>query len=171
MADGDLLASTEESLWTRNDEQSYNPGNLKGKRYMEISQYVVKPGHGHDWSELVKLIKAGYKKSMPDASWSMYEQAYGTLGEGYLVIWPMASMAEIDHNFAADKDFVAAMGADGMKKMAELEAECIETSMTNLFALSPKMSAPPQAWIDAEPDFWKAPKPMMAKKPEAKPAQ
>jgi len=169
VADGELLSETAESIWTRSDSMSYNAGNLKGKRYMEISQYFIKPGKGEEWEELVKLVKAAYMKGVPSASWSMYEEAYGTGGHAYLVLWPLSSMSDIDKNFASDKDFVAAMGKDGMKKLAELEAECVESTQTNLFSFSPKMSSPPQAWIDAEPDYWKAPKAAVAKAPATKP--
>ena len=170
VADGDLLASTDESTWVRRDDQSYNSGNLMGARLMEISKYVVKPGHMKEWDELVKMVLDGYKKGVPSSKWTMFEEAYGSDGASFLVIVPLKSMEEIDHHFAHDKDFMDAVGKDGMKKLDELEASCVESEMTNLFAISPKMSAPPDSWVKAEPDYWK-PKPAPVKKPEAKPAQ
>jgi hypothetical protein len=41
-----------------------------------------------------------------------------------------------------------------MKKMAELEAACVESRQTNLFFIDPKMSYPPEAFVKADPDFW-----------------
>ncbi len=62
------------------------------------------------------------------------------------------------------------MGADGMKRMGELEAAAIEESQTNLFAFNAKMSYPRDEWVKADPDFW-APKaaatPAAKKKTEA----
>ena len=85
----------------------------------------------------------------------------------------MKSAAEVDQSFAQDKQFMASMGEDGMKKFSELLAVAIETSQRNLFAFTPSMSYPPDEWIKADPDFWK-PKPHAAaanKKAEEKPAQ
>jgi len=171
VADGELLVSSEESYWTRSDELSYNPGGLTGDRLMDISEYDVKPGHGKEWEELVKLVIDGYKKGVPGASWTMFEEVYGSGGSVYLVMWPLKSMADIDHNFATDKDFVAAMGKDGMKKLADLEASCVESNNTNLFVFNPKMSRVPDSWIKAEPDYWKSKAATPVKKAEAKPAQ
>jgi hypothetical protein len=170
VADGDLLANSDASLWTRNDEMSYNTGNLVGKRFMELELFRIKPGHEKDWSDAVKLVKAGYMKGLPETGWVMYEQAYGVPGNEYLVITSLKSMAEIDSNFASGHKFVEAMGEKGMKQLGELSAASIEAQQTNLFQINPKMSYPPEPWIAAEPDFWK-PKAAAPKRPAPKPAQ
>ena len=169
VADGDLLADADASLWTRNDEMSYNTGNLVGKRFMELELFRIKPGHEKEWSDAVKLVKDGYKKGIPETSWVMYQQAYGVPGNEFLVITTLKSMAEIDTNFATGKKFVEAMGDKGMAKLGELSAASIEAQQTNLFQINPKMSYPPEPWIQAEPDFWK-PKMAAPKKPAPKPA-
>jgi hypothetical protein len=56
------------------------------------------------------------------------------------------------------------MGPDGMKKLSELSAACIESSQTNLFQFNPKMSYPPEEWIKADPGFWKPTMAAAAKK-------
>ena len=93
-------------------------------------------------------------------------------GTSYIVITPLKSMAEVDTNFANNSKFMAAMGADGMKKLSELSASAIEESSTNLFAFSPKKSYVPEEWVKADPEFWK-PKaaPAAATKGEEKPAK
>ena len=62
------------------------------------------------------------------------------------------------------KKFEAAMGPDGMKKLSELSAACIESSQTNLFQFNPKMSYAPEEWIKADPGFWKPTMAVAAKK-------
>ena len=168
--DGDLLTAADASAWHKRDDMSYKTGDLVGMRYMELELIKLKPGHAKDWEDLVKLVKDGYMKGMPDYGWVMYEQVYGVPGDEYLVITTLKSGAEIDSNLMHGKDFVAAMGEKGMKKLDELASACIEAEQTNLFAISPKLSYPPESWIAAEPDFW-APKPAPVKKPAAKPAQ
>jgi hypothetical protein len=173
VADGDLLASTDASIWTLEPELS-NSSNLAGARFMEISQYVIKPGHRKQWEDIVKIVKDTYAKEDPSAHWTMFSEAFGAgPGDVYLVVWPEKSMADIDAHFANDKAFGEALGAENRKKLSELESDAIETEMTNLFSFNPAMSHPPEEWVKAEPDFWKH-KPMApAKKPApaAKPAQ
>lgn len=155
IADGDLLSSTETSMWVQREDLSLNPGFRVGSRIEEITQFRIRPGHYKEWEELVKLVLDGYKKGVPDAHWGAYEEAYGSPGGGFLVITTMKSASEIDANFASGKKFMDAMGAEGMKKMAELEASCVESEQTNLFKIDPKMSYPSDEMVQAEPGFWK----------------
>ena len=156
-ADGDLLAETNSSMWMRRDDLSFNQGFRVGARYESISQFVVRPGHVGEWDELVKLVIDGYKKGAPDAHWGTYEMLYG--GEtAFLVITTLRSGEEIDADFAKDSKFIAALGPEGLKKLEALEASCVVTRTNNLFRIAPKMSYPPAALVQAEPDFW-TPKP------------
>jgi hypothetical protein len=159
--DGDLLAKTDQSAWLLSPEYSLNTkGLMPGAHFMEISQYVVKPGHYKEWDELVKMVNAGYKKGVPSAHFTCYEMAFGNSSSGhvYIFLTSAKSMSEVDMEFATGKDFVAAMGPEGMKKLDELEAASVQSEQTNLFALNPKMSLPPEALIQSDPDFW-SPKP------------
>jgi hypothetical protein len=74
----------------------------------------------------------------------------------------------MDTRFSDDKKLSGAVGEAGMKKMAELEAACIESQQSNLFQFNPKISYPPDEWVKSD-SFWK-PKPA-APAPAAKPAQ
>ncbi len=153
-ADGDLLSSKDYSIWVKRDDLSLNPGFRVGARYEEIIQFFIRPGHYKEWEELVKLVSDGYKKGVPDFHWGTYEEAYGSPGGAFLVITTIKSAADLDAEEAQGKKFEEAMGADGMKKLEELEAACVESRQTNLFVIDPKMSYPPEAWVKADPDFW-----------------
>ena len=170
--DGDALSETDAAILVLNEEQSLRATvDIAQMRYFEISLFRVKPGHGHDWDELVKLVKAAYER-MPDVRWATYEVMYGQEGRTFVVITPRKSLAEIDKEMANDKDFASNMGEDGMKKLGELEAAAIESSQSNLFQFNPAMSYVYDAWIKAAPDFWK-PKASAktASKSEEKPAK
>jgi hypothetical protein len=153
-ADGDLLSSKDYSVWVKRDDLSLNPGFRVGTRYEEIMQFFIRPGHYKEWEELVKLVTDGYKKGVPDFHWGMYEEAYGSPGGAYLVITTLKSAADLDAEEGQSKKFEEALGADGMKKLEELEAACVESRQTNLFFIDPKMSYPPEAFVKADPDFW-----------------
>jgi len=176
VVDGELLSDSDVTILTYNEEQSLRSNVDVGQmRYFEISLYQVKPGHRKDWSDILTLVKAAYEK-IPDAKWAMYEVAYGPqTDDTYVLFNPLKSVSEIDHEFTEDKDFRAAMGEDGMKKLHDLEVAAIESSSNSLIAFNPKMSYPPPEWIKSDPDFWK-PKTMapmgmsMKKKAAEKPA-
>ena len=80
----------------------------------------------------------------------------------------MRSLAEVDESLGDSKKFEATLGPDGMKKLSELSAACIESSQTNLFQFNPKMSYPMEEWIKADPGFWKPAMPVAAKKAAAR---
>lgn len=173
MADGELLSDYDQTVATYSEEQSLRANvDIAHMRYFEISLYRVKPGHRAEWGEIVNLVKAAYDK-IPDAHWATYEVAYGQQEDTtYLIFSARKSASEIDRAFAEDKDFIAAMGEDGMKKLHDLESSAIASDQSNLFMFSSSMSYAPEEWIKADPDFWKpkmAPAPM--KKPAEKPAQ
>lgn len=171
-ADGDLLSAQDQTIMLYNDEQSLNSStDIAHMRYFEISLYHVRSGHRNEWEELVKLVKAAYEK-VPDTHWATFELMYGQEGGTYAVFVPMKSLKEVDEGFTKDKQFVSAMGEDGMKKLAELESSAVDFTQSNLFHFSPSMSYPRDEWIKADPDFWKPKAAMPAKqseKPAAKP--
>jgi hypothetical protein len=166
LADGELLSETDESAWSRRDDLSSNVKPGLGMHYMEVSQYVVKPGHEAEFAELAKMY-AEAAKGVPEIHWTAYEMVYGgAAGPTYLTLTAYKSLADADAAFGAYGAFSKAVGKDGMKKIAELSASSISTEMTNLFVVSPKMSIPPDEMVASDPAFW-TPKPVVkaAKKP------
>ncbi|MGH9546818.1 MAG: hypothetical protein ACRD23_16550 [Terriglobales bacterium] len=170
VADGELLSDYDTSALVYSDEYSLRSAvDIAHMRYFEISLYRVRPGHDADWDTIVKMVKAAYEK-IPDVRFATYFAQYGQEGGTYVVFTPMKSASEIDKGFAEDKQFMANMGEDGMKKFSELLAGAIEYSQHNLFSFTPSMSYVSDEWIKADPDFWK-PKTHAAapKKAEEKP--
>jgi hypothetical protein len=157
VADGAQLDSIDQAVFVLNDELSLRPmADLSQMRFMEVSLYHVRPGHGREWNELVKLVKAAYEKGVPGSHWGMFEQAYGGDGGSYLVLTARKGLAEIDHGFQVEsKQFQDAVGAEGMKKLDELVAASVESDQHQLFMFNPHMSYVLDEWIKADPDFWK----------------
>lgn len=155
-SDGDVLSQTDQSVWLRRDDLSTNVGGPPvGMRLLEVSEYVVKPGHQHEFEELAKkYLEAA--KSIPEFHWTAFQLAYGrSEGPTYIVLTALKSGEEADAEFGAGKKFAEAVGEDGMKKMAEMEAASVASEDTNLFIVSPKMSIPTDSMVKAEPDFWR----------------
>jgi hypothetical protein len=159
--DGDLLDTVDGGTFVLREDQSLRMAvDLPHMRYFEIERFHLKPGHSKEWDEAVKIVKAAYEK-IPDVHWAMYEEVYGG-GDTFVVINPMKAASEIDKGMAQGKDFEAAMGEEGMKKLDELSRAAIESEETNLFILNPRMSYVGDDMIKAD-DFWKRKEPAMPK--------
>jgi len=149
------LSETDGGAFQYRDEYSLRPAvDIAHMRYFEIELFQIKPGHEKDWDDIVKLVIAAYQK-IPDAHWATYANVYGMSDNTYVVFNPMKSADEIDKAFAEGKDFEAAMGEEGMKKLSDLSAAAIATTQTNLFAFNPRMSYVSDDWVKADPEFWK----------------
>lgn len=172
IADGDLLSRFDTSIWTYDEDMSFHaPVKIEEIRYMELSSISIKHGHHNDWVELTKLYKQGYA-NVSDAHWAVWDLQYGmSNNDVYLIAIPMRSLSDVDQETADQKQFAQALGPDGMKRLAELSAACIDEANTNLFEMAPKMSYPPDAWVQANPSLWKQSAATPAKKESAKPKQ
>jgi hypothetical protein len=174
MADGQLLTSYDSGVSVYREDMSLraNTVTIAQSRYFEIMRFKVRQGHDKDWEDLVKMYVDGYGSATQDVHWAMYQSQYGADNGGvYFVFNPMKSLAEVDSGFGDAKKFADKMGANGMKKLNELTAACVEDVAVNLFAFNPKESYVPDAWVKADPTFWKPAASKAAAKPEAKPAQ
>ena len=154
-ADSKLLDSMDQGVLSYHEDMSYKAtGDLTHARYMEITEYHVRPGHSKDWSDLVKLYISGCEKSGISAHWATFHIDYGAPDGTFLVFSSDKAMSVIDGKSAEGKKFAAAMGEDGMKKLGELLGAAVESSSTQLFAINPRQSYAPEAMIKADPEFW-----------------
>ena len=168
-ADGELLDSLEQTVFTFDEELSYRPSEDIGHmRFVEVTIFHVHPGHGKDFVELAKLVMEAHKKAGTSAHWSVWDKAYGGDADEYLLLSGDKNMADIDKGFAENDAFIAALGNDGKKKFRELIQTTIASVETELLAINPRQSYAKEEWIQADSEFWKpkpAPTAPVAKKP------
>jgi hypothetical protein len=159
MADGELLDSMDQGVFLFREELSLHPrSDLSPMRFMEVFAVHLRPGHSNDWNEIIKMVKAGYEKGVPEAHWGCFEEVYGGDSDTYIFLTGRKSLAELDRAADDNKKFEAAMGKDELKKLDELWAAAVESSQQQLFAVDARMSYVADEWIKSDPDFWK-PKP------------
>ena len=155
VADGALLESLENSSYVFRDDLSLRaPVDIPHMRYMEITIFNIRPGHGKDWDTLAKMYISAYEK-IPNAHWATFEKMYGTQsGSRYITITPMKSLSEVDQERMDDKGFASSMGDEQMQKIRELTASTIESMESNVVQFNPRMSYVADSWIKADPAFW-----------------
>jgi hypothetical protein len=161
LMDGDLLTGYDAGVMMLRPDLSLNKGSIDGTRYFEITAFVVKPGHTHEFEELAKIYIDTFRKIDPQTHWDTFEVMYGSPvqtdagGQVFLVFNLMKSLAETDKSIKASDKFASELGASGMQKVSELSAASIQLSNTNLFVINPRESNPPSEWIKKDPGFWK----------------
>ncbi|MBZ5528962.1 MAG: hypothetical protein LAN71_13810 [Acidobacteriia bacterium] len=128
--------------------------DLSKARYWTLTRFYVKPGHEMEFLQIAKAYKAAAEKDVPEGNWAMYSAMYGGPSGSFVLFEHSESGAELDRQSAVEEKYMASMGGEGMKKIAELAAASIESSESNLFAVNPRMSYPPAEWVKSDPEFW-----------------
>lgn len=180
IADGELLSSTDAATFLYREDLSFAaPLSIAEMRYFSIVDVHVRPGHSSEFEEMIKLWNDARTKAKVDVHLAVYQiYAGGSSLLTYLNFAPLKSLAGLEARNAANAKAVDdALGEEGRKKRDSLMASSVESVDRQLFIFSPKMSYPPEAWVTADPDFWK-PKPSKAaavtapgaKKENAKPS-
>jgi len=167
--DGEMVTDNATSaLMLRPDLSTNTKRPAVGTRVLEINQYVVRPGHVHEFEELAKLYIKGFE-NIPEVHWTAYELAYGGYGPiaapVFVTFTAYKSGAEVDAaNAAADK-LATALGKDKMELLSTLTAASVQNETSNLFYVDPKMSNVSEEEMKTDPEFW------THKAPAAKKAQ
>jgi hypothetical protein len=169
--DADYLKESTTSVFSFMPEISYHADvPIATMRYFRIAAIQVKPGHNDHFVEIRKLVRAAHEKANLGDHYAVYHRTGGGSTGLYLIFVPMKSLAEDDQFDSVHGDaYKAALGEDGRKKMADFAMQGAESTETQIFAFSPRMSYPPKAFLDTDKDFWAA-KPAPAAK-AAKPKQ
>ncbi|MGA3082993.1 MAG: hypothetical protein ABSD44_16705 [Terracidiphilus sp.] len=168
VADGELLEDTKQLIFSSVPELSYHSrADISHGRYLEARIIGVHPGHGKEFTELVKMWMAHSDKVGSANHWGAYRVEYGDQVGSYVFLTSDNSMADIDEGFSEEPKFAAAVSDEDKAKMRELRAAAIESDRFELYSVNPVQSYPPDDFVKADPTFWK-PKPPAA--PVAKPA-
>ncbi|MGA3010638.1 MAG: hypothetical protein ABSD72_10295 [Terracidiphilus sp.] len=164
-ADGELLESTNQLFFKYVPEMSYHPhGPNPHGRYLEARIVHVRPGHGKEFEELVKVWIAANDKVGSNNHWGAYRIEYGEQIGSYVFLSLDDSMADIDKGEAESPKFMEVMSEADRRDARELRSEAIDADRFELYSVNPAQSYPPEEFVKADPDFW-APK--AAAKPEA----
>jgi hypothetical protein len=150
------------------EDLSYNPGvTLADMRYFGVLTFHVKPGHGEEFKQVMKMVKEAHEKAKVNEHFAVFEVVAGAPGGTYLLFHPMKSLAEMDTYESIHKPYRDTLGEEGLKKLGELQAASIAKVEPSVFAFSPKMSYVSKEWAAGNADFWFPKTTVAAKKPAA----
>jgi hypothetical protein len=167
--DGELLTSSRTMTAVLRADLSYHANfrPIKGLRYFVMYTVRVRPGHEDEFVEARKHALAAHEKANLPDSYSIYQVNSGAPTGTFIFFVPMNSLAEMDEfPVVHGKAYQDALGEEGQKALREFDRNGLIGAESILVELSPKMSYPPKAFVDADPDFW-APKPAAAAKAAA----
>ncbi len=162
------------TIWHYRPDLSNNVAgaDLPHSHYWEVIVFHMRPGHVEQFDEVTKLYRDASVKSGQNIPWATYEAQTGVT-DAYLVLVPMKSLKDLDTGLAHQKDFGAALGAEGGQRMGKLTEEGVASIEDNIWMVNPEWSYVEKSWIDADPQYWTsgpAAKPARKHAPGAAPA-
>ncbi len=155
--DGELLDGLDQVVYTYDEKLSYHPHpDVSQAHYYEITIFHVRPGHRKDWYDVTKAYKEANDKAGTTAHWATYEIAFGGEADTFISITARKSLTEVDTGLGEGKKIAEALGGEeGMNKLDTDFWQAIDSARTELFSVNPKQSYAEEAWIKANPEFWK----------------
>jgi hypothetical protein len=168
VADGELLEDSKSLIFSFVPELSYHTrSDISHGRFLEARIIHVRPGHGKDFSELVKMWIAAEDKVGTKDHWGAYRVEYGDQIGSYVFLTSDNSLADIDESNAFESKFDAALSESDKVRLRELREAAIDADRFELYSVNPAQSYVPDEFIKADPDFWK-PKAVEASASESK---
>lgn len=154
--DGDFLSESRRATLEYMPELSYHPEvSVKGTRYFMVVSIRVKPGHGDHFKDIRKMVKAAHEKANLSDHYAVFRFTMGAPAGSYVIFVPMKTAVELDQwDDLHGQTYKDALGDEGRKQLDEFNRDGLESSESQLFTFSPKMSYAPKEWVEADPEFW-----------------
>jgi hypothetical protein len=150
----DMVSDSLEIYAHFRDDLSYG-GGLTGNRtrYLIVTTVTVLPGHGGDFAELRRQIRAGHERARAGDNIAVYQVDSGMPDGSYLMFTFTASLDEAGTVMQFRSRLQERAASDNL---AVLAAKSIQQSQTAVFAVNPEISYPAPEWIQSDPEFWSA---------------
>jgi hypothetical protein len=139
------------------EDLGYLPGsiNLSEMRYLRTVEYRIFPGHEREFEEGIKTLAESYSKLQADRPWIVYEMNVGAATPTFVVLVPLATIAENDELQAWKQALAGAEGEAAARRREEIARNAYAGVDSNLYIVRPDMSHVSKEFADADPDFWR----------------
>ena len=128
--------------------------DLNKQRFWEITIMRVRPGHDEQFAAAAKAYKAMAARSMPNASWRVYQIAAGMPGSTYLIFSSVQSFGQFDAAMAEGMAGEKTATAEERAIFQKFNTEALINAESNKYRLDPAMSYVPAETRAADPSFW-----------------
>lgn len=154
--DSELMTSSRTMVASFREDLSYRPAvPVKGIRYFELIVERIRPGYEGEFAAMRKRVAAAHIKAGVDEHFAVFQVTMGAPAGTYIVFTPLVSLGDLDRlDQAHGKAYHQAMGEEAGRESIALEKNALMDEEVNLIAINPRMSNPPNAWRQADPDFW-----------------
>jgi hypothetical protein len=149
------VAEIHYTIWHYRPDLSNNVAgaDIPHSHYWEVIIFHMRSGHVEQFEEMTKLYRDARLKTGQNVPWSTYQGMAGVT-DAYLVLVPMTSLKDADTGLAHQKDFGAALGEEGGRRMSKLSEESVASVEDNIWMVNPEWSYVEKSWIDADPQYW-----------------
>jgi len=154
--DSEVMTASRTIVASYREDLSYQPAvAARGVRYFEMIVERIRPGYEDEFAAMRKRVAAAHRKAGVNEHFAVYQVVMGAPAGTYIVFTPLHSLGDLDQlDEAHGKAYHDALGEEGSKDSIALEKNALMNEGVNLIAINPRMSNPPQAWRDADPEFW-----------------
>jgi hypothetical protein len=138
--------------------------DLAKTRFVEITIFLVRPGHERGFEEAAKAYGGAAKRSAPNTSYRVYEVMAGIPGPTYLVFSSTQSFADFDRTTEEGMATMKGATEEERNTLQKFSTEGLVNVETQRFRIDPVMSYVPKETRASDPAFW-VPKKPATKKP------
>lgn len=158
------VSALRNTIWHYRADLSNNAAgaDLPHSHFWQIYVVRVRGGHNQAVEELAKLIRETDVKIGQNIPVAWFEAEAGAT-DTYLILLPMTSLKDRDTDLARDKDFAAALGEEGGRRLNHLVEEGVASVENDVWMVVPAASYVEKSWVEADPKYW-------GRKAAAKPA-
>jgi hypothetical protein len=124
-------------------------------RFFNVTVVRVFPGHEKEFEDSQRIVRSVRERAGAADNRVVYQVVSGMPGNTYMVFSPYHSFHEAGEAlgpFGQDDD----LDDSTRSRLRDLRGVAVQSSETQVFAISPPMSNPEGEWLVDDPEFWRS---------------
>lgn len=152
-----VSGSERKTFALRRDDVGYlaDAIDLSEMHYMRVLEVRLFAGHEDEFIESLSVLSDGYKKVQADTPWVVYQVDMGTSGPTFLILFPLATLAQNDNFLAMQRALLDAQGGEAVEHAKQVARESYASAQSTLYAVKPGLSHVSKEFAEGDPDFWR----------------
>jgi hypothetical protein len=152
-----VSGSERKTFALRRDDVGYlaDTIDLSEMHYMRVLEVRLFAGHEDEFIESLSVLSDAYKKVQADTPWVVYQVDMGTSGPTFLILFPLATLAQNDNFLAIQRALLDAQGGEAAEHAKQVARESYASAQSTLYAVKPGLSHVSKEFAEGDPDFWR----------------